>query len=75
MARLYLLNKAAIVRNLLQDPTVKLDRLWAAAETLGATVDVAALLVGLGPELRPELRNEFTAKVSPVTGALLRGER
>lgn len=66
---------ATIVRNLLQDPTVELDRLWAAAETLGATVDLAALLAGLGPDLRPELRDEFTAKVSPVTGTLLRGER
>lgn len=66
---------ATIVRSLLQDPTVTLDRLWAAGETLGATVDVAALLAGLAPELRPELRTEFSAKVSPVTGTLLRGER
>lgn len=66
---------ATIVRNLLQDPTVELDRLWAAAETLGATVDLTALLAGLGPELRPELRTDFNAKVSPVTGTLIQGKR
>lgn len=66
---------ASIVRSLLQDPSVELDRLWAAAETLGATVDLAALLAGLGPDLRRELRTDFNAKMSPVTGTLLRGER
>lgn len=66
---------ATIVRNLLRDPTVGLDRLWAAAENLGATDDVGALLAGLGPELRPQLRTDFTAKLSPVTGTLITGER
>jgi hypothetical protein len=66
---------ASIVRNLLQNPTVDLDRLWAAAETLGATVNVGALLAGLGDELRPQLRTDFTAKLSPVTGTLITGER
>lgn len=66
---------ASIVRTLLQDPTVELDRLWAAAETLGATVDVGALLASLGTELRPQLLTDFTAKVSPVTGTLITGER
>lgn len=66
---------ATIVRNLLQDPNVDLNRLWAAAETLGATVNVGVLLAGLRPELRPELRKDFTEKLSPVTGTLIKGER
>lgn len=37
---------------------------------MGATVDLAALRVGLGPDLRPELRTDFNIKVSPVSGTL-----
>lgn len=66
---------ATIVRSLLQDPTVNLDRLWSAAETMGTSMDLSALLAGLGPELHPELRDEFMGKFSPVTQTLLRGER
>lgn len=66
---------APVVRNLLQDPTVDLDRLWAAAETLGVTVDVGALLVGLGAELRPQLRADFISNLAPVAGTLIEGKR
>lgn len=66
---------APIVRNLLQDPTVCLDRLWAAAETLGVTVDIGALLAGLRAELRPQVRDDFTSKLSPVAGTLIKGKR
>lgn len=64
---------ATIVRSLLQDPTVNVDRLWSAAETMGAVMDLSALLAGLAPELDPELRNDFIEKFSPVTETLLRG--
>jgi hypothetical protein len=66
---------APIVRNLLQDPDVGFNRLWAAAETLGVTVDVGALLAGLGDELRPQLRADFIATLSPVARTLIKGER
>jgi hypothetical protein len=66
---------APIVRNLLQNPSVGLDRLWAAAETLGVTVEVGALLAGLKDEIRPQLRADFVETLSPVTGTLIEGER
>lgn len=66
---------SSIVRTLLQDPDLRLERLWAAAETLGVTVDVGSLLAGLGTELRPQTREEFISKLSPVAGTLIRGER
>jgi len=66
---------SAIVRTLLQDPDVTLDRLWAAGETLGVTVDVGALLAGVGTELRPQMRKDFVSKLSPVAGTLIEGER
>lgn len=66
---------APIVRTLLQDPTVGFDRLWAAAETLGATVDVGALLAGVRAELRPELWADFVKELSPVVGTLVEGRR
>lgn len=66
---------APIVRNLLQDKTVGFDRLWSAAETLGVTVEVGALLAGVGDELRPQLRSDFIDTLSPVVGTLIKGER
>ena len=66
---------APVVRNLLQDPEVSFDRLWAAAETLGVTVEVGALLAGLKDEIRPELRADFLETLAPVTGTLIEGER
>lgn len=66
---------APIVRNLLQDQTVGLDRLWSAAETLGATVEVGALLAGAGAGVHPQLRTDFLAKLPPVVGTLLKGDR
>lgn len=62
---------APIVRTLLTDQSVGLERLWAAAETLGATVDVGALLAGPGTEIRPQLRADFIAKLSPAVRSLL----
>jgi len=66
---------APIVRNVLQDPDMNLNRLWAAAETLGVAVEVGELLAGVRNELRPQLQNEFLSTLSPVTGTLIRGER
>lgn len=66
---------SSIVRSLLQDPDVSLDRLWAAAETFGVTGDVGALLASPATELRPEIREAFISRLSPVAGTLIGGER
>lgn len=66
---------SSIVRTLLQDPDVRLDRLWAAAETLGVIEDVTALLAGVGMEVGPQMRADFVSKLSPVTRTLIEGER
>lgn len=65
----------AIVQTMLNDPTINLDRLWQAAESLGEAVNLGIMLAGLGNELRPELRNAFVARLPPVVKSLIRGER
>lgn len=65
----------AIVQTMLNDPTINLDRLWQAAESLGEAVNLGIMLAGLGNELRPELRTAFVARLPPVVNSLIGGER
>lgn len=65
----------ALVQTMLNDPTTNFDRLWQAAESLGETNSLGIMLAGLGDKLRPELRDEFEAKLSPVVRTLVRGIR
>lgn len=64
-----------IVQTVLNDRTTTLDRLWQAAESLGADVNLGIMLAGLGSELRPELRDAFVAELPPVVKTLIRGNR
>lgn len=65
----------AIVQTMLNDPTIDLDRLWQAAESLGEAVNLGIMLAGLGNELRPDLQNAFVARLPPVVKSLIGGER
>lgn len=66
---------APIVLTLLDDSDIQFERLWAASENMGVTVDTAALLAGMGDELRAELRAKLPAKLSPAVTPLLWGTR
>lgn len=66
---------APIVRSLLNDSDIDFERLWAASENMGVTVNTGALLAGMGDELRPELRSHFMENLSPAVTPLLWGTR
>jgi hypothetical protein len=66
---------APIVRNLLNQSDLDFDRLWAASETMGVTLDTGALLAGMGEELSPDLRSQLVEKLSPTLKPLLWGAR
>lgn len=66
---------APIVRNLLNDSDIEFERLWAASENMGVTVNTGALLAGMGDELRPDLRSPFMENLSPAVKPLLWGTR
>lgn len=66
---------APIVRTVLDEPGTDLDRLQAAAESLGADVELATILSGLSGTLRPELSERFEAELPPVVQSLIREAR
>lgn len=66
---------APIVRQILRDPSTRFPRLWQAAESLGATADLAALLAGTRESLPEGLREEFLERLPAVVRTLVEDRR
>lgn len=68
-------NAAPVVRKTLRDPSTRFPRLWQAAENLGATADLAALLAGTRETLHQDLREAFLERLPPLVRTLVEDRR
>lgn len=68
-------NAAPAVRKTLRDPSTGFPKLWQAAENLGASADLAALLAGTGEVLPEDLREAFLERLPPVVRTLVEDRR